>query len=516
MFELNHANRRAELTQTVWGTLERRWLLGLLGGAVLLFYIVAIFVQQMPGQLRDEPAGAARWTLITSETYGMLGGVLRALGLFNVVDNPLLQLLLVMIALIVLVQLGNTVAQAWRLWQFHRWIIIPVRIAGDPAVVPRVQLLFRRRAVSNQAPADLFSSLRDYLTIHFDQVEIEQLSIAAWQHERVETEEALEGKAVASMEAEATAKAPNGMDIAPRTEVTEHRILALRHLYYAFLRPLLFTGLLCALFTVWLTLTRGWEAEPAPIAPGTTYRSAARQLLIRYDLNTNNEQITPLIVAQVVGRTGQTTLGENLRLNQRQTLISTQVGPPALFLRTRKQESLLSQVGPRQMVPAMGLVFPTSGSEESVIIGQSFGLRILRLPPEAQVEGAQAEAGQFLVEVYDTSSTLVDRISIQATESIELVVDDEPVTVELIPLPSLLVKVAHQPAVWLFVPALFLLLAGVAGYAFHPAFMLVQVAPWPEERTVVVLQSDSEAEAIAVEHWLANLGEDASSTGNQL
>jgi hypothetical protein len=51
-------------------------------------------------------------------------------------------------------------------------------------------------------------------------------------------------------------------------------------------------------------------------------------------------------------------------------------------------------------------------------------------------------------------------------------------------------SVRYQPASWLFWVALVLLLVGVVGFCYQPAFLLIQLAPWPMARTVVVAQSD--------------------------
>lgn len=63
-----------------------------------------------------------------------------------------------------------------------------------------------------------------------------------------------------------------------------------------------------------------------------------------------------------------------------------------------------------------------------------------------------------------------------------------------VPMSSMAAAVHYQPAIWLLWVALVLVVAGAVGYCYRPAFLLLQLAPWPTARTVVVAQSDGAAE----------------------
>jgi hypothetical protein len=145
----------------------------------------------------------------------------------------------------------------------------------------------------------------------------------------------------------------------------------------------------------------------------------------------------------------------------------------------------------------MGLLFPSPGSEESIVVDQALGLRIVRLPAQAA-----APAEQFLAEVYDANNALLQRIPIRKSSAIDLTIDNKTVTLEFIFLPGMQVEVAHQPAIWLFWPAAFLVLVGLVGYRCKPAFVLLQLAPWPVDRAVVVVQSDDPDEVTLIQEWL--------------
>ena len=48
---------------------------------------------------------------------------------------------------------------------------------------------------------------------------------------------------------------------------------------------------------------------------------------------------------------------------------------------------------------------------------------------------------------------------------------------------------AYMPGFGLIWPAAILLIIGAAGYVLPPAFTLVQIAPWPAARAVVIVQT---------------------------
>lgn len=501
MAKTEAVDRRAELAANVWQSGTRPWLLGSAGAIVLLLYFFALFVRQMPGQLQNDPTGAARWLLRTSEAYGVWGEPLRMLGLFNVLHNPLLQLLLIVIAFVLLLQLGSAVATGWRLYQLKRaWSQgttetaiepdSPRHAAGTPQALPAVETIFRWRSALGKEPVAVSAGVVSLLTARFDQHYTRPVHVSTIQ---AGTEDEADGTDEAVL-------------------VSEEQHLLVRHVTVALLRPVLHIGLFLALATIWLSLIWGWDISLPPLAPGAEYRSTAHGLLLSYTLSTpieaggeegnparNDEAASravapentqPRLLVQLQNQEASTTMGTRLGLNWGQTTIVNRAGPPALLLRTLTDTAMLSRLGQTQMVPSMGLVFPSPGSEEAVVINQAVGLRIVR---SAGNEPIQPE--QFLVEIYDVNANeSINRMSIQQATTIDLAVGDLPLTLAFVPLPSLLVSVNHQPAIWLLWLALLLIGVGLVGYLYKPAFLLLQVAPWPVDRTVVIVQSDVETE----------------------
>lgn len=505
--------RQKELTANIWQSATHPWVLGTAGTLVLLLYLCALFIQQMPGQLRDDPAGAARWILVMSETYGPWGGVLRTLGLFDVLHNPLLQLLVILIAFVLLVQLGNSIAAVWRLYQLEKELAQQPdnpqtdqadgqrreTTVGDPLPLRATPALFRLRLADSQSLPALSDALATYLTGRFDEVRHRARVVAT------------EWPAVGEGNSTPTDAAPADTD-GPQTHVKEEQIWALRYGRQALLRPFLFVGLLLALIAVWCILVWGWEVAPSPLAPGAEYRATANELLLQYlpaagqtavdgeDAQTpqTGGEEGPTLVAVVGSETLTMTIGSSERVDLGQILVASRLGPPALLMRTLTKTAMLSRLGQTQMVPSMGLVFPGPGSEESIVMNQSLGLRIVRI-----VGNEPIQPEQFLVEIYDARATeVVNRIAVQQATQAELTVDEMPVVVEFIPLPSLLIDVTYQPGIWLLWPALLCIVLGLVGHAYKPAFVAVQLAPWPVERTVVIAQSDVEQEIELVAQWL--------------
>jgi hypothetical protein len=71
-------------------------------------------------------------------------------------------------------------------------------------------------------------------------------------------------------------------------------------------------------------------------------------------------------------------------------------------------------------------------------------------------------------------------------------------------LPGLHVRVRYLPGDWLLWGGLVLALAGAVGYLRRPFFALVQLAPWPGERSVLVVQSSSPEPLAELERRMIN------------
>lgn len=547
MSEVETGERRTEFAASIWEHGSASWLLKVAGGLIFLLFLITIFVEQMPGQLSEDPVAAARWTLRASEAYGPWGAPLRALGLFDVLSNPLLQLLLLLVIFVLLLQLGNTVAQVWRLYLLNQHLrnaqlesMVPNAIAGAheagaPLILPATQMLFRARRALAESPTTLRTRTHDLLSTHFDAVYPRQQVVTARTGETTEHGPQHEnGEATTEESAKRAVDVPTAEPSAHGTateEVTEEQLFAVRHVRPALLRPILYLGLFLALATIWAILIWGWEITPPPLAPGVEYRSGSHGLTLRYllpieeisaetsvpersDTESDNAGVesiptssaessastalVPSLGIQAGDQNITISFGESARLNRGQTHIGTQLGPPALYLRALDDTARISRLGQTQAVPSIGFVFPSPNSEESVVINEMIGLRIVR---SAGNEPIQTE--QYLIEIYDANTNeLVNRIPLQRRATAELVTDNANATVEFIPLPSLMVKVDHQPYIWLFWPALLFIVIGMVGYAYQPAFVAFQLAPWPIDRTVAIMQSDSQHDFAFLWDWV--------------
>ena len=148
------SDQRTQLTRTLWLWLSSPALLVAIGIIVFLLLLCAIVIPQLPGAIADDPAAATRWLLTVSDEYGPLGTILRTLGLFDVLHNPVLQLLLALITLVLLVHLANLVAILWRFQQIAQNWQQAVAAVGAPAPLPATQPLYRWRQVVDQEPDD--------------------------------------------------------------------------------------------------------------------------------------------------------------------------------------------------------------------------------------------------------------------------------------------------------------------------------------------------------------------------
>ncbi len=481
---ITHGGQPIGLTRRIWQLLSSRAILAVTGVIIFFLFLCALFIRQIPGQIANEPA-AARWLLTASEAYGLFGNVLRALGLFDVLHNPLLQLLLALLALIGLIQLANLVALLWRFWHIAQGLDEAVAVAGTPLLLPPAQPLYRLRQAVEQAPLAFCIALTQTLQTHFDQVTTTTVSTAPYQ-----TPTATE-----------ILEPHSGAGDIPPAAVAEIRLLARRHRHpLIWLRPLLLVGLLLALGVVWINLLVGWEVAPPLLAPGDAYRATTQRVALHYMLPAGDDGSMPILSAEIEDLAQQVPLGERRQLRLGQIAIQTGLGPPAMLLRST-DDTTFSRPGQSQYTTDLGLIFPSLGSEDAVVFGNSVGLRIVRVSAltEAQSESpltlASAPQESFLVEVYQGDEVQpVQTIQVSGQTRAVIQVGGQPRTILLIPLPSMVAVVRYQPGIWLLWLALALILVGIIGFAYRPAFVLVQIAPWPMARAVVVAQSDVAAE----------------------
>ncbi|MBX3013163.1 MAG: hypothetical protein KF832_16715 [Caldilineaceae bacterium] len=484
----NVRDPRTELSRTIWQWLSSRAILVIIGALIFLLFLCAAFIRQMPGQVAADQAAATRWLLTVSEEYGLLGNVLRTLGLFDVLHNPVLQLLLATLLIVLLVHLGNTVAALWRFWQIQQGWAKPVAMAGNPLPLPTTQPLYRVRQALAHSPQTVAAQLRQVIIPAFTEWRTITLPTTPY---------------VAPLDASAPATAEPAAP-APSAAVEEVRLFASRHhLRWIWLRPLLIVGLLLALVAVWIILLAGWAITPAWLAPGDEYRATTQRVALAYTVDTAGSTPAPRLAAAIDDAAQEIPLGESRQLRWGQIRIEAKPGPPALLIRSTDAAVTLSRPGQTQRTANLGLVFPSLGSEDSVVVDNQIGIRVVRVPQSATPETGDTgfNAGvispltsgvpeHFLVEIYQNAAKPIQTLYVSQPMSTTILLSGTAREIWLIPVPSLAAAVRYQPGVWLLWLALALIVVGAIGFAYQPAFLLVQIAPWPTERAVVVVQSD--------------------------
>lgn len=460
----------------VWRGLRNLWLLLASCSAVLALVLSSYYLRQLPGQLMDDPLAAARWLMSTSAEYGMAGDFLRGLGLFNLPHSPLLHLLLALLGLILFVQLGDLLGAAWRYQQLANLLASKVATAGEPVPLPPLQPIYRWRLAQATPPAETSQRLQAHLAATFKQIHL------------------------------ITVKTPTDPATTPADAPPEIRLLATRQQRWILVRPVGLIGLLLLWYVIWLILTTGWSVTPPALAPGAEYRDAPHELVLRYQVGEPTKTTLPHLEARLgaLTQSGTATSKANMRLGQVE--VATTPGAPGLLISTMSGDALLRRPGQPKTIPAVGLVFPNPGSEESLVLTQTIVLRIVRIADEQGHTNKDVNAGLFAVEVYQGSDKQpVQRIQIREATIAPFSIHGQTVALQFMPLPSLNVEVHYLPGTWLSWLALALIVVGAVGFWFHPAFVLVQVAPWPENRSVVVVQSDRPREAEALRQWASRL-----------
>lgn len=494
------SDQRTQLTRTLWLWLSSPALLVAIGIIVFLLLLCAIVIPQLPGAIADDPAAATRWLLTASDEYGPLGTILRTLGLFDVLHNPVLQLLLALITLVLLIHLANLVATLWRFQQIGLGLQQAAAAVGAPTPLPATQPLYRWRQVVDQEPDAVATQLTQTLTPHFDELLPTTVAVAPGE--------------LAPRAVETATHALDDEEPSPPATVAERRLLARRQPQrWLWLRPLFLLGLLLLLINIWLSLVVGWEVTSPLLAPGDQYRATTQRIALSYAVVEDDETLAPSLTVEMGETTNQVPLGESRRLAAGQLMLQAAPGPPALWLRSSDEAVTLAQPGQSQNFSALGLIFPTLGREESVIVGAQIALRIVRvavLPAGIKVdETGSASADtlshtnnsmvspidtvpqeQFLIEVYQSGAEPVQTLVINRPSVAKIQIGGKLRELTIVPLASMTASVRYQPASWLFWVALVLLLVGVVGFCYQPAFLLIQLAPWPTARTVVVAQSD--------------------------
>ncbi|MCB0130496.1 MAG: hypothetical protein KDD78_06595 [Caldilineaceae bacterium] len=455
--------------QAIWTICrEPRLLLGVLSVALLLV-LVALWVPQMPSQLQSNPAAANRWLLDISRELGRGGDILRALGIFNLLSSPLFRTLLLTAAFLLAIQVADQLGVLLGLRQLPTALQQPVKQAGDPLLLPPALAAFRQRLARPQAPAALAPQMATRAAARFDRV---QSSAATY--------------ADASS---ANADANGDHEDAP----VEQRLLATRFHAFAYLRPLLPLGLLLAVLSLWFNSTFGWAVLPSPLVPGQQYRYPLRDLTMLYPIDqsgagapTGDRPMGALPVGTLDvtlgGQQAIVPLGDSTRLNG--VTIRTEAGDRGLIVQTEPPNRRMARAGEPAATTAIGLLFPTAGSEESLLIpDESLGIRLVRLNEDGGTD--------FMVEVYNvTQAAAVQRFELTLDGPQTVKLNRAGLQLSLRPAMGVESAVRHEPGVWLGWLGAALATVGLLGFVRRPDFLVAQIGALSPRQSAVILQSN--------------------------
>ena len=439
----------------LWGILRRPLLLISVAGFLLLLVLVGLALPQLPGQYADDPAGATRWLLTTRNEYPTLGALLNGLGLFDLIHSPLIRAGLALLGLLLLIHLGEQLADIQRSRRLPALLAAPKDATGEPLPIPGSGDIFRSRSGLDATFAQMSGAISRRLGNRFDanpSVLVRRAQVSG----------------------------------GPENEEGEMRWLVQGHAWAYYVRPLLLVGILLALAVLWAGVNFGWEVSPAPLPPGGDFRFPQRGLHLRYAVIGEQGNQTGALQVELGDATQLLAVGRSQTARLNNTNIRMQSDVPGIYVESDRPGTLLLP-GQSGTTDRIGFVFPAPGSEESVLIPDGdVALRLVRL----------VEEGQFLVETIAGDSGAVARSEISQDEvrSMELLRGEQAgsqATIRIRFLPGLTVRVRYLPGDGLLWASLVLILAGAVGYLRRPFFALVQLAPWPDERSVLVVQSSS-------------------------
>jgi hypothetical protein len=465
----------------LWRAAASPWLVLMLSTLLVLLLALTWVLPQVPGQLSSEAGAAERWLTAAAATRGGLGILLRSLGLFQIMHSPLLQLLLALLLFTLLVQLARLLWTAYVLRKAPAVLDVTSGINGEPLPITAAGTLLRWRLSHPAQPLALAGELQRLLDARLRHVDRRTARVAA----------------VALPPGEENDQAL----LEPTDAITlEERLLALRGLNGVLLRPLLILGMLLALALIWINALFGWEFTAQQLVPGERTADAVHDLRFEYHLEQPSPGfLQPSLIATVGNDTVSIPVTQEMQEQVGNAIVRAQPGTPGLLVRTVDDALLLARPGQAVPVSAIGLGFPSVGSEETLLLPQqAVGLRIVRME---QGERGPVEDG-FLIEVYQGGNERpVARTTVDRSEIVSIPIFSGEVLLAVTPLPNLSIQVRHSPGYWLLWPALALLMLGALGFVQQSGFVLAQIGPWPPERSVITLQSDLPGEMASLHRW---------------
>ncbi len=473
----NRSVKRSEVD--LWRALLHPTLLISFAAIVLLFVLSALLLPQLPDQLHNEPAASTRWMMTAAADYGVIGPLLRGLGLFDVFHSALLRMSLAGLTLILTAHFVDALSAAIDYRRYQRDFSSDASLGEDISNTTYRHALFRRRLSVSETPDAVRTQVKELLNSTFHRVR------------------ELHGeRQPAAMADDVDEKA------APSPTVHESQLLADRHGASFYLRPILPLGLLCATAALWLFLIVGWKLHTPTIAPGDSYRVPARGLVVSYEApsGAQDDAGSANVVIQLDSQTVTWTLpsGSDTRIGA--STIAVNPSTPGLLIRTTNGEEALLAPGDVNAAASAGLALPSPGSEESLLIPDSaLGLRILR---------RSDDPATFIVEFYSGDDLLPQqRIEIDSPTTAVAGSGADSLQLELTPLPGVEITVQHMPGIWLLWIALVLALTGAYGFIRPPASIMTQFESWPVDRSLLTVVATRRDDLEAVFQMNANLTE---------
>ncbi len=469
------------VTARIW---QRLLGLGPLLIAVLLgitLILSAWVLPQLPGQLNDEPAAASRWLATTAANYGVWGSPLQIIGLFNVLHSPLLEAFFCLVILVATVHLARDLARLRLFTQLPARLEQPVTDPGEPVGLYAGEPIARLRAILPGALDNASASLAEWLAARFSTIHQATVAYSAPPDQRADGPPA-----------------------------TDQRLLALHHLPGRYLAPLFPLGIILTAGAVWFAATFGWQVQTPALAPGASFRSVNQGLVIHHLAPTDADAADP------AGADAEITLrSETRQVHDTRDVSRLRMGGataslrhtlPALWIAASDGAALLTQTDGSEPVAELGLVFPTAGGEESVLLpSEVAGLRLVRRTdlPDA-----------FVVELYRSTDVQPSlRAEVQLPDSLTIPLEDGGELL-IAPVRALQADIYYYPGLWLAWLGIAASLVGAAGHLRPARFLLLQVAPWPNATGVLVAQASHPPDIDALRPLLDLAGSETASGGS--
>lgn len=481
--------RRADLWQMIWLALGSPWLLLGLAGWLTLLLLVSLWLPQMPDYLREEGSAASRWLLAAATPFGALGILARGLGFFDVLHSPLFLAPLAALILVLLVQIVQQISAAQALRRLPA-VLDAAGVNGEPLSLHSPYRLLRWRSAVADTALSQTGQMQMLLQARFVRLERRTMRVAP---------------APATLDP-ARSAADSGDGPAP---VLEERLLALRGQQAVLLRPLFLAGMLCAALYLWTASVLAWHFETPFLIPGAPAVDSVHDLSLQYELARPVDGVlTPRLRIALGDDSVAAVVASRVEAQVAGVDVVAQAVAPALEVRSLAEGADLARPGQAAAVSALGLGFPADGSEETVLLpGIGAGLRIVRNGQNTPA----VDDDVFTVEVYSGASEQPLRRFTVSSSQIETIrvrgPGDPALTLAFVPLPALTVAARSAPGQWLMIVALILTAAGLIGYLQRPGFVLLQVGPWPEQRTVMTVQSDLPSEFSLLRSFVEGIDE---------